>query len=545
MTTDSNLPSADGLRDILNALGIPLAYVLPAFQSSRQRGPALIQALNTSHRMARSDHDWEQLALIEFHMGLYNMEWGEFRGAAYNFRDVQRYNKRTNDPLLTYLAQFAEATMHQRIYNYESAAQHFRAIYLKMRRFRAHLQAPGLHPSHDRAHHFMALLEEAILLAQGQLHRTMTQPLLEERQPAPRVSASIPIPEEDYVAEEPVINEELFEEAPIQSPYISLDEEDVPTVHMDDEPTPIIDINDEARTPYQPHDVSIEPPRINFGTPAIHRIPPSAIVSPNPVPAYISLSPGLKLFPIVETHSVQREFLPEVQESDWLLVDTSKRTYSRDELIVLGDKNRNVRGSVRLGERIRMADTTQKIYAARFVRDATTNKIEFIADDRAENQIERRDNIIGSVIGYFRHLPKDTLVFDNQTPPVNPLVLDYFEAPVPEFFEPTDDAEVFYITRKEPSQFLGFTRPGDSLIVNTQSAEHYEPGQLVVIDGHINGSVHLSPTHTQPTYQHYAAQHRIDENTGLSTFVSDGAPPATLTPNLLIVGAIIGYFRYL
>lgn len=541
--TNPSLPNATALRDLLNTLGLHLTYnTLPPFHTTQQRGPALMQTIHLSHRLARTHHNWQQVALIEFHKGLYHMEWGEFTGAAYDFKNAQRQSRRTQKPLLSHLARFAEATMHHRTYNHELAAQQYHHVQEKINMCLRKLRGHGLHPHHDQDRHFIIALDKAITLAQSSLYQTLSRPWREAPPPQERGSPTIPIPNDNEAEEE--VDNPHHEEPIIQPPHIPIHAPE-PSPSYDDDLTPIVE---EERTPYNPVYNAIQLPYSNLPTidpspaghhPLPHQLPPP----PNPVINYIQLSPDMKLVPITEAETYYQHLIPDLQIGDHLLVDTRTLKYQYNELIIVGDEEAGGQNPKQFGTRISL--NRHGLFMARFINHTDTNRIEFVADN-ADPQIGNRNRIVGSVIGYFRPMPPSEAAYDLSPPThTQPLVLTGFkEPPCPTYFTPGEGTEIFYVNKRDPSQFMKNTRPGDTLIVYKEkpSLTH---GEFVVLNGQLQGSIHLTPF-DKPlvSQQYYAAQYFLDPNTNRPFFINDGSPLVEYSPNLLIMGAIIGYFRF-
>ena len=352
------------LGDLLNLLYPPppnpdiitLEDVLIRYRLTGLGAPA-ITALQQAQRIIRAGKDYTQIGLCEFHIGLIYLYGGYCLAAAQQFAEARRQWLFADETASVCLSFFAQGQAQHLVFHYEPAmgCYHKTEHYLP----RLKLSSPSA-----RLDDFIPKITVLLKEAQATLRDKMWPPDEPEREGA----ASEPTPEPATADPPPGAAEPTTADPSAEN------------------------IVEEMRTPSEdftePSDV---PPPIIFPT---HASPTSALLTTREYYEWYRVS---------NRHG---DFLPFVQEGEWILVDTrGQAKYEPHDLIIIGGKQNELNGSIpvcrspqptRIGLLTRMLQPSVGIP---FQRDVQTGKVTLVLDTGTETI--RTDNILGVVVGFW------------------------------------------------------------------------------------------------------------------------------------------------
>lgn len=543
------MPDAQ-LQQLLEMLELPVVSGLPSF-ASRQRTPELRRILEQSRRIAANSGSREQIAVVEFHTGLYHAQWQEWSGAGQHFERAQREALRGNNRRLACLSLFALGLMHQLDFDFEGALAAFSEVEAKVRSMRRLLGVRGFDARENRDHLFLDELELELEQAQRSLQadleqevtvRLETMPTDRRRHtfplPAtpPPATGSAPPPPADPGSSSPA--EPVVEDwTPIVSPTLRATQPQAPQVNFS-----------ATRPVAEPASGA---PIARMDADSLHadgageRSPDPALVRalrPKPHHYYFQLRIGYDLVCVL--HAGEPSSLaPELAAHDWLIVKRHQSNYNMGDLVAIGSVSREVQldGDVRLAKDCADPSARPTFFLGR-VSGVAGNQVQVDTGGEESHLIGPEQPIqIGKVIGFFRYLPSQP-----GTPVVLPpagipaITSDCADAPDPHYFHSREGITVYCVTRREGDTILPELMAGDWLLTDAAARDPAEHDPVVFRDEQA-GSIQVQAGDGMNMYVGEVIQ---EPETGeLALLVAEER--RVLLQSQSVVGTVVGFFRNL
>lgn len=320
-------------------------------------GSPAVQAIEQTQRINRTLHNYRQMGLSEFHIGLFYLHWGECQGSIKQFAQARQQWSFIDAAASICLAHFAEGRAHHLAYEYEVAMQH----YGKAAQWLTRIQFT---PPSSNQDDFVRQMTDYLQEWQARLRDDMLP---------------------DFSVEEPATAAAVAEQ-PTPARGTSVDEAEGISAPIPEEV---------SATPIAP----IPPPYSVLNT---HT---SQLGSP--IPAHTNVDDSHVWY---EVSTQDKNFLPEVVQGSWVLVntDTAHHNFKQDELIVVLT-NENTKGSIVLKPRApglpfqRITFLGSSRFEGAFTRATATGKVAL--SPNSEQPVNLAE-ILGIVVGLWLPLSR-------------------------------------------------------------------------------------------------------------------------------------------
>ena len=317
-------------------------------------GSPAVQAIEQTQRINRTLHNYRQMGLSEFHIGLFYLHWGECQGGIKQFAKARQQWSFVDAAASICLAHFAEGRAHHLAYEYEVAMQH----YSKAARWLARIQFT---PPSGNQDDFVRQMTDDLQEWQARLRDDMLP---------------------DFSIEEPAAAE-VEEEPPAPANGASTEESEESTA-------PALEVVPAA---------AVHPPISNLSA--------DPDQPDTPVPAHKKVHDRYVWY---EVSTEDENFLPEVVQGSWVLVntDTAHHNFKQDELIVVLT-NENTKGSIVLKPRApglpfqRITFLGSSRFEGAFTRATATGKVAL--SPNSEQPVNLAE-ILGIVVGLWLPLSR-------------------------------------------------------------------------------------------------------------------------------------------
>jgi hypothetical protein len=534
-------PDLQHLQQLLEMLDLPPVAGLPAY-APRQRAPDLRRILEQSRRIAAKSGSREQIAVVEFHMGLYQSQWQEWSGAGQHFERARREALRGDNRRLACLALFALGCMRQLDYDFEGALAAFSEVEAKVQSMRRLLGVRGFDARENREHLFLdeleAVLEQAQHSLQADLEQEVTTRL--ETVPTDRIQRTIPLPATPPSAAPapPPPAEPVMEDwTPIVGPALRVTQPQAPQVNFP------------ATRPVAEPATSAPTVRVDadseHGDREAGQTPGSALVRalpPKPHHYYFQLRAGYDLFCVLQAGDSQN-LAPELAPHDWLIVKRQQSNYNMGDLVAVGSVRREVQldGVVRLAEDCADRSDRLTFFLGR-VTDQTDKQVQVDTGAGDPQPIGPEQPIqVGKVIGFFRYLPSQP-----EMPAVVPptgahaITPDCADAPDPHYFHIREGIRVYCVSSRTSDGLLPGLSAGDWLLTDESARDPAEHDPVVISDEHA-GSIRAQAGDNTNMYVGEVVQ---EPETGELVLLVAEERRIQLQPQM-VLGTVVGFFRNL
>ncbi len=539
-------PDVNLLQQLLEMLDLPAVSGLPPF-APRQRAPALRRILEQSRRIAVSSGSREQIAVVEFHTGLYQAQWQEWSGAGQHFEQARREALRGNNRPLACLSLFALGCMRQLDYDFEGALASFSEVEAKTHSMRRLLGVRGFDARENRDHLFLDELEAALEEAQRNLQadldqevttRLNTVPTGQRRRtyplpptPPPPAGSTSPPPAGSSSPTEPVMEDW----APIVSPTLRATQPHAPQVNFSPpvaEPASSAPVMRAGADAEQSAGTVVRPP-----APALIRALP-----PKPHHYYFQVRAGYVLFCVARAAEAQ-DIAPELAAGDWLIVKRQQSNYNTGDLVAIGSVSgeNQLDGDVRLAEDCAERGSRPGFSLGRVTGQNGAQLQVDIGAAEAQQVGPEQPIQIGKVIGFFRYLPAQP-----GSPVVNPpagipaMTFDCADAPDPHYFHSREGITVCCVASRTGDSLLPELLAGDWLLVDTAARDPAEHDPIIVSHEQA-GSIQVQAGEWKNVSAGKVVQE--PESGKLALLVAEERR-IQLQPQM-VLGTVVGFFRNL
>ena len=531
ISEDHRLPDAAQLNDLLDLLAIPAASGLPSF-GDRQRSANLSHVLKRTRRIAAATGNREQIALTDFHLGLYLFLWNEWSGAIQHFERAREEAVRENNKQLSCLSLFAIGCMKQRNFEFEDALAAFTQVEKAIRDLRGLLGVRGFDARQNQSHVFLDELTVALQQSQRELNADLEEDMtmrLEEPS-SRRVPTTI----------------QATDSPPAQDPSQR-------TAPIPDVGPPIV----------APH---VEPPRVTFsasgaprgaskstsGLPASVPInaqssqQPTLAMQPKPDPFCFGLRSDYELFCVLETSAAHGSLIG-LSQHDWLIVKKQERNYNTGDYVVVGATSEvaQLSGSTRVNEECTRQSGRPPRYVGRVEESSARTIFVNTGADRPLKIEPAQPFRVGRIIGLFRYLSSRSRA-EVLMPWVNEQmqVANCEDSPHPRYFWLADGILIYCVAGRTGRFILQDVLPGDWLLANAEPQEPMDHDPIIVGGSGLQGEISVRPNPMTTQMPRFAGEYlQSQEADEIECLLGEGQR-YQLLPDMQ-VETVIGFFRYL